>query len=67
MEQVHPFDDAQGQFFILFNECQQYSLWPQACALPQGWKVVCEAQSQEACFRWLAQHNDILQPACFVQ
>ncbi|WP_423226871.1 MbtH family NRPS accessory protein, partial [Parendozoicomonas haliclonae] len=26
-----------------------FSLWPAACALPAGWDVVCEPQSQDAC------------------
>nr|WP_318382764.1 MbtH family NRPS accessory protein [uncultured Enterobacter sp.] len=59
----NPFDDLQGQFFILQNAQQQYSLWPHACALPQGWRVVCEPQSAELCNAWLAQHWPTLTPA----
>lgn len=65
MEHSNPFDDTQGLFTILINAQQQYSLWPQQCAVPAGWTVVCEAQSQEACFRWLEQQRDVLQPATF--
>ena len=49
MEFSNPFDNPQGQFAILQNDQGQYSLWPQQCELPAGWRVVCEAQSQEAC------------------
>jgi uncharacterized protein YbdZ (MbtH family) len=47
MECSNPFDNQQGQFFILQNAQQQFSLWPQQCALPQGWRVVCQPASQE--------------------
>jgi uncharacterized protein YbdZ (MbtH family) len=55
MEFSNPFDNPQGQFAILQNDQGQYSLWPQQCELPAGWRVVCEAQSQEACQQWLAE------------
>ncbi len=45
MEFSNPFDNPQGQFAILRNDQGQYSLWPQQCQLPAGWRVVCEAQS----------------------
>lgn len=34
MQFSNPFDNPQGQFYILRNEQQQYSLWPHHCALP---------------------------------
>lgn len=65
MQISNPFDDAQGQFYILQNAQQQYSLWPQHCALPEGWNVVCEPQSAEACNAWLAARWTTLNPAHF--
>ena len=41
----NPFDDPQGAFYILRNAQGQFSLWPQQCALPAGWDVVCQSQS----------------------
>ncbi|MGV7094173.1 MbtH family protein [Siccibacter turicensis] len=66
MEPSNPFDDPQGRFFILANTRQQFSLWPERCALPDGWQQVCDPQPQEACFRWLEQHRERLQPGRFV-
>jgi uncharacterized protein YbdZ (MbtH family) len=63
MEFSNPFDNREGQFYILQNSQQQYSLWPQQCALPQGWIVVCTPASQEQCTDWLAQHWQTLTPA----
>ncbi|MDI5049124.1 MbtH family NRPS accessory protein, partial [Salmonella enterica subsp. enterica serovar Montevideo] len=36
MEFSNPFDNPQGQFYILQNTQRQFSLWPAACALPAG-------------------------------
>lgn len=63
MEFSNPFDNPEGQFYILQNSQQQYSLWPQQCALPQGWIVVCPPASPEQCTDWLAQHWQTLTPA----
>ncbi|STW24188.1 cytoplasmic protein YbdZ [Klebsiella variicola] len=45
MQFSNPFDNPQGQFYILRNDQQQYSLWPAHCDLPAGWAVVCPPQS----------------------
>lgn len=46
MEFSNPFDNPQGQFYILQNPQRQFSLWPQQCSLPAGWAIACEPQSQ---------------------
>ena len=53
----NPFDDPQGAFYILRNAQGQFSLWPQQCALPAGWDIVCQPQS----------HWRTLTPANFTQ
>lgn len=62
MQFSNPFDNPQGQFYILRNDQQQYSLWPGHCALPAGWTVVCPPQSVEACNAWLAANWPTLTP-----
>ena len=54
----NPFDDPQGAFYIL---------WPQQCALPAGWDVVCQPQSQASCQQWLEAHWRTLTPTNFTQ
>lgn len=67
MEFTNPFDNPQGQFILLQNAQQQFSLWPQQCALPAGWQVVSEPQSSEACQQWLAANWRALTPAHFAE
>jgi uncharacterized protein YbdZ (MbtH family) len=61
MQFSNPFDNPQGQFYILRNDQQQYSLWPQHCALPAGWRW-CARRSPEACNAWLAANWSTLTP-----
>ncbi|MDQ9213480.1 MbtH family protein [Escherichia marmotae] len=63
----NPFDAPQGAFYVLRNAQGQFSLWPQPCALPAGWDVVCEPQSQQACQQWLEANWHTLTPANFTQ
>ncbi len=63
MEFSNPFDNPQGQFYILQNPQRQFSLWPQQCSLPAGWQIACEPQSQEACQQWLDANWTTLTPA----
>lgn len=67
MQFSNPFDDLQGQFYLLQNAQQQFSLWPQQCALPEGWQVVREPQSVEACQQWLDAHWQTLTPSHYAQ
>lgn len=65
MEFSNPFDNPQGQFAILQNDQGQYSLCTAAVRTAGGWRVVCEAQSQEACQQWLAGNWRTLEPSHF--
>lgn len=63
MQFSNPFDNPQGQFYVLQNARQQYCLWPQQCALPDGWEVVCEPQCADDCNAWLVAHWTSLTPS----
>ncbi|MDQ4431306.1 MbtH family NRPS accessory protein [Yokenella regensburgei] len=63
MQGSNPFDDPQGQFYILRNAQLQYSLWPQQCDLPAGWQVMLEPRPLEQCNAWLSGQVTTLTPA----
>lgn len=67
MEFSNPFDNAQGHFYILQNAQQQFSLWPQQCALPEGWRVIGEPQPLKACNAWLTAQWQTLTPAHYAR
>ena len=37
---TNPFDDENGEFYVLINDEEQYSLWPTFAPVPEGWTVV---------------------------
>ncbi|SEG95656.1 MbtH protein [Nonomuraea solani] len=51
----NPFEDPGGQFVVLVNEEDQYSLWPDFAGLPQGWTPVYGATDREACLRFIRE------------
>lgn len=62
MECLNPFDDQQQSCFILCNQQQQYSLWPDFCPIPAGWTHVFGPALREQCVSWLEQHWQDMRP-----
>jgi len=63
---TNPFEDPEGQFSVLVNAEEQYSLWPRFAAIPQGWTVVKAGDSRAACIDYINQHWTDLRPASLV-
>lgn len=67
MEYTNPFDAPQGRFFILENAQRQFSLWPEHCELPPGWRVVSGPALPDLCNAWLKDNWATLQPISFIR
>ncbi|WP_025122166.1 MULTISPECIES: MbtH family protein [unclassified Serratia (in: enterobacteria)] len=63
METLNPFDDEQQICYVLRNDQQLYSLWPDFSAIPTGWVSVFGPDSREHCVHWLEQHWQDMRPA----
>ncbi len=63
MGSLNPFDDDQQTCYILRNDEQLYSLWPDFSTIPQGWASVFGPASRERCVNWLEQHWQDMRPA----
>jgi MbtH protein len=51
-----PFDDAQGTFYALVNDEEQYSLWPTFKEVPAGWQVAFggpDGAARDAVLAWI--------------
>ena len=59
---VNPFDDDEGQFFVLKNQEGQHSLWPTFAEVPDGWHIVHEEDSREACLKYIETHWTDMRP-----
>jgi MbtH protein len=59
---VNPFDDPDGEFLVLVNDEEQYSIWPSFAAVPSGWAVRFGPDSRPACLAYVAAHWTDLTP-----
>jgi MbtH protein len=50
---LNPFDDDDGQFFVLVNNEEQHSLWPTFAVIPDGWRVVFGEADRATCLHYI--------------
>ena len=53
---TNPFEDENGEFLVLVNEEQQYSLWPTFREVPAGWSAVGPRGSREECLDYIEEN-----------
>ncbi|ARX87959.1 MULTISPECIES: MbtH family protein [Streptomyces] len=58
----NPFDDADGQFYVLVNDEEQHSLWPSFTEVPAGWRVVFGEAGRQECLDYVEQNWTDLRP-----
>ncbi|MGV9856268.1 MbtH family protein [Streptomyces sp. NPDC003442] len=63
----NPFENAEGRFFVLVNEEQQYSLWPAFAEVPAGWTVVHGEDTRDACLEHINQNWTDMRPKSLVE
>lgn len=44
-----PFMDEEARYLVLLNDEEQYSLWPEAVGVPDGWRIVTGPDRRAAC------------------
>ena len=59
---TNPFDADDGSFFVLVNDEDQHSLWPEFADIPAGWRVVYGAAARAACLEHIEQHWTDIRP-----
>jgi|HubBroStandDraft_6_1064221.scaffolds.fasta_scaffold158907_3 uncharacterized protein YbdZ (MbtH family) len=62
----NPFDDNDGTFFALINDEGQYSLWPAFADVPDGWQVVCGADSRDVCLNYIEKEWTDMRPKSLI-
>ena len=60
---MNPFEDPAGTYYALVNDQDQYSLWPQAVAVPAGWEVAHGPADRQSCLDHIEAHWTDLRPA----
>ena len=59
---INPFDDDNGNFFVLVNEEEQHSLWPTFVDVPAGWQVVHGEADRAACLEYIEENWPDIRP-----
>jgi MbtH protein len=64
---TNPFDDPDGEFFVLVNEEDQYSLWPSFADVPAGWHVAHGPAERDACLAFVEENWTDMRPRSLVE
>lgn len=59
---TNPFDDEDGEFFVLVNDEEQHSLWPSFAEVPAGWRVALGPESRAECLGYVAANWTDMRP-----
>lgn len=59
---TNPFEDQQGEFLVLINEEEQYSLWPAFKEVPDGWTAVGPRGARAECLAYIETHGSTCAP-----
>lgn len=52
---MNPFDDESAQFYVLVNDEEQHSLWPEFAPIPAGWSSRIGPVSREAAVAYVEE------------
>jgi MbtH protein len=59
---INPFDNEDGEFFVLVNDEEQHSLWPTFAEVPAGWRVVFGADRRQPCLEYIESNWTDMRP-----
>jgi MbtH protein len=59
---ANTFDDEDGDFLVLVNDEEQYSLWPYLDEIPAGWIATGPTGPRAECLAWIDEHWTDLRP-----
>ena len=62
----NPFDDEEGEFCVLMNDEEQYSLWPTFKDVPAGWTAVGPRGARHLCLDYIEEHWTDMRPRSLV-
>lgn len=63
---TNPFEDENGEYFVLVNDELQYSLWPQFREVPKGWTIVGPRGKRQECLDWIEKTWTDMRPRSLV-
>ncbi|MEV5015469.1 MbtH family protein [Streptomyces sp. NPDC053780] len=64
---TNPFEDADGRYLVLVNDEGQYSLWPEAVRVPDGWRCARPADSRQSSLDFVERTWTDMRPLSLVR
>jgi len=63
----NPFENEQGEYYVLVNEEGQYSLWPAFIKIPDGWSVAHDKDTRKTCLEWVDKNWTDMRPKSLIR
>jgi MbtH protein len=54
--------EVQDRYFVVVNDEEQYSIWPEGRETPAGWRTVGEAAAKDKCLSYIDTHWTDMRP-----
>ena len=64
---TNPFEDEDGRYHVLINDEGQHSLWPAFIDVPEGWRVVFEDNTRQACLDYIEENWTDMRPNSLIE
>ena len=64
---INPFEDPKNNFFVLVNDENQHSLWPEFAAIPAGWTKVHGPDARQACLDYVEANWTDMRPKSLIK
>ena len=59
---TNPFENEEGEYLVLTNHEEQYSLWPSFREVPAGWTAVGPRGGRKECLDWIEENWTDMRP-----
>jgi MbtH protein len=59
---TNPFEDDKGEYLVVVNREEQYSIWPAFKEIPAGWTATGPRGSRQVCLDWIEQNWTDMRP-----
>jgi len=59
---TNPFENEEGEYLVLVNHEEQYSLWPSFREVPAGWTAVGPRGKRKECLDWIEENWTDMRP-----
>lgn len=59
---TNPFENPEGSYFVLINQEEQHSLWPEFVDVPDGWSMLFGPDRRRECLNYISENWTDMRP-----